>query len=58
MKQNMSFNVHPPSMFVFYIIAKIILWKVIHRLRILIDIDTKFCGPTLTGVSSATISEV
>jgi hypothetical protein len=54
-KQTMNFNFQTAAMFVFFF-TKMVLPKVVHRLKIYQY--TKFHGPTLTGASFASTSEV
>jgi hypothetical protein len=55
-KQIMNFNIQTAAMFVFLFLTKMVLIKVVHPLKIYQY--TKFHGPTLTGVSFASTSEV
>jgi hypothetical protein len=54
-KQTMNFNIQTAAVFVFFW-QKMVLLKVVHPLKIYQY--TKFNGPTLTGASFASISEV
>jgi hypothetical protein len=51
----MNFNIQTAAMF-FFFITKMVLLKVVHPLEI--HQYTKFHGPTLTGASFASTSEV
>jgi hypothetical protein len=56
-KQAMNVNIETVAMFVFFLfLTKIILLKVVHHLKIY-QYNT-FHGPTLTGASFASTSEV
>jgi hypothetical protein len=55
-KQTMNFNIQTAAMFVFLVFDKNGLLKVVHPLNI--DQYTKFHGPTLTGASFASTTEV
>jgi hypothetical protein len=49
----MNFNIQTTAMFVFLFLAKMVLLKVVHSLKIYQY--TKLYGPTLTGASFASI---
>jgi hypothetical protein len=55
-KQIMNFNIQTAAMFVFSLFDKNSCLKVVHRLNIYQY--TKFHGPTLTGASFASTSQV
>jgi hypothetical protein len=55
-KQTMNFNIQLAFMFVFFVFDKMALLKVVNPLKIYQY--TKFHGPTLTGASFASTSEV
>jgi hypothetical protein len=55
-KQTMNFNIQTAAMFVFLFLTKMVLLKVVHPLKIYQY--TKYYGPTLTGESFASTSEV
>jgi hypothetical protein len=55
-KQDVSFKFQPPVMFVFLFSAKVVLLKVVHPQKIYQH--TKFHGPTFTGKTFASTSEV
>jgi hypothetical protein len=55
-KQTMNFNIQTAAIFVFLFLTKMVLLKVVHPLKIYQY--TKFRGPTLTGASFASTSEV
>jgi hypothetical protein len=52
----MNFNIQTAAMFVFLFLTKIVLLKVVHPLNIYQH--TKFHGPTFTGASFSSTSEV
>jgi hypothetical protein len=52
----MNFNIQLAAMFVFFVFEKMVLLKVVHPLKIYEY--TTFHGPTLTGASLASTSEV
>jgi hypothetical protein len=55
-KQTMNFDIQTAAMFVFFVFDKNDLIKFVHPLKIYHY--TKFHGPTLTGASFASTSEV
>jgi hypothetical protein len=55
-KQTMNFNIQTAVMFAFFVLTKMVLLKFVHPLTIYQY--TKFHGPTLTGASFASTSEV
>jgi hypothetical protein len=55
-KQNMNFNFHPHSTLYFFFFTEVVLLKVVRHLKI--HQHTKFHGPTSTGSSFASSSEV
>jgi hypothetical protein len=55
-KQNMNFNIQAAAIFVYFILTKMVLLKVVHPLKIYQY--TQFHGPTLTGSSFASTSDV
>jgi hypothetical protein len=55
-KQNVNFKIEPPSMFLFFYFAKVILLK--NFLPLKIYQHTRFHGTILTGPSYACISEI
>jgi hypothetical protein len=54
--KTMNFNIQTAAMFVFLFLTKMVELKVVHPLRIYQC--TKFHGPTLTGASFASTSDV
>jgi hypothetical protein len=55
-KLNLNFNIQLATMFVFFVFDKMVPLKVVHPLKIYQY--AKFHGPTLTGESFASTSEV
>jgi hypothetical protein len=55
-KKTMNFNIQTAAMFVFFVLTKMVLLKVVHPLKIYQY--TKFHGSTLTGASFASTSDV
>jgi hypothetical protein len=56
MLQNVNFKFQPPTMFPFFVLANVVLLKVVHPLKIYQN--TKFQGPTLTDASFTSTSKV